>query len=332
MKSFDGRLAVVTGAGMGLGRELARQLAAQGCSVAMCDISRTTLEETVRIVEQDGLRPGVRLSIHVADVSDESQLIRFRDELAEEHGRRALDLLVNNAGIGGTPSFIHDDRERWDKIFDVCWRGVYLGCRVFLSMLLASKEAHIANIASANGFWASVGPGRPYGAYASAKFAVKGFTEALITDLRLNAPNITCSVSMPGHIGTSFPTNSRKSLAGNDDASFSEADIARGRVTLSQTIGEQALAMNDGEIRALLAERERRYLEDAPLSPAAAAEIVLSGIRAGKWRILVGEDAAVVDQMVRESPEDAYEPEFFDRFCARVSSVGSTLSMPASVG
>ena len=86
-------------------------------------------------------------------------------------------------------------------------------------MLLKADEGHIVNTCSVNGFWASVGLGVPHTAYSAAKFAVKGFTEALINDLRLNAPHIKCSVVMPGHIGTSIVSNSRKVQTGNDSTS-----------------------------------------------------------------------------------------------------------------
>ena len=83
-------------------------------------------------------------------------------------------------------------------------------------MLLKADRGHIVNTCSVNGFWASLGPTIPHTAYSAAKFAVKGFTEALLTDLRINAPHIKCSVVMPGHIGTSIVTNSRKIQSGND--------------------------------------------------------------------------------------------------------------------
>src|SRR5205085_8398952 len=114
----------------------------------------------------------------------------------------------NNAGIGGGGSFVVDDRAEWDATFAVTWGGVYSCTRVFLPMLLASTEGHVVNTSSVNGFWASLGPNIPNTAYSAAKFAVKGFTEALVTDLRVNAPHISASVVMPGHIGTGIVLNS----------------------------------------------------------------------------------------------------------------------------
>ena len=83
---------------------------------------------------------------------------------------------------------ITDSRAEWERTFNVCWGGVYLGVRTFLPMLQAADEAHIVNTSSVNGFWASLGPNVSHTAYAAAKFAVKGFTEALITDLRAQRP------------------------------------------------------------------------------------------------------------------------------------------------
>jgi len=95
--------------------------------------------------------------------------------------------------------------------------------------MLQADAAHIINTSSVNGFWASVGPRVSHMAYCAAKFAVKGFTEALITDLRLHAPHIKCSVVMPGHIGTSIVANSRRIRSGNDTDMLSAAEIAQAR-------------------------------------------------------------------------------------------------------
>src|SRR6267378_6330745 len=93
-------------------------------------------------------------------------------------------------------SLIVNSCEEWERTFNVCWGSVYNGTRAFLPLLLKAEEGHIVNASSVNGFWASIGPHLPQTAYAAAKFAVKGFTEALITDLRINAPHIKCSVVM----------------------------------------------------------------------------------------------------------------------------------------
>jgi NAD(P)-dependent dehydrogenase (short-subunit alcohol dehydrogenase family) len=264
VKSFEGKFAVVTGGGTGMGRELARQLAAEGCSVAMCDVSQTNMAETKALIEQARPPQGTRVSAHVADVSDEAQLIRFRDDAVREHEADVLHLLFNNAGIGGGGGFVNEPRESWERTFNICWGGVYLGCRTFLPLMLEAPEAHIVNTASVNGFWASLGPSVSHTAYAAAKFAVRGFTEALITDLRLNAPNIKCSVVMPGHIGTSIVGNSRSVLTGREDDQLSPEELAAVRTRLARTLGEAAHGLTGEQVAALMAEQHRRFWRTRP--------------------------------------------------------------------
>lgn len=315
MKDFAGKLAVVTGGGTGMGRELARQLIAEGCSVAMCDVSDRNMAQTIALAEADGVPQGCKITAHVADVSDEAALIRFRDEMAKAHDAAHLHLLFNNAGIGGGGSIVADDRAEWERTFNVCWGGVYFGVRTFLPLLLAAPEAHIVNTASINGFWASLGPHVSHTAYAAAKFAVKGFTEALVTDLRLNAPHVKCSVVMPGHIGTSIAANSRKVIRGTEEDALSADELARARLRMTRA-GIDAAAIPDAAIQAMVAEQARRFLEDAPMSAAEAATVILDGVKAEHWRILVGEDAKIIDRMVREAPEQAYELDFFQKMAA----------------
>jgi NAD(P)-dependent dehydrogenase (short-subunit alcohol dehydrogenase family) len=316
MKDFAGKIAVVTGGGTGMGRELARQLVAEGCNVAMCDVSAEAMAETKRLCEAEKLPQGLRVTTHVADVSIEDQLKRFRDELAEQQAIDKIHLLFNNAGIGGAGSFFTNTREQWERTFNICWGGVYLGIRTFLPMLMKADEGHIINTSSVNGFWASVGLGVSHTAYSAAKFAVKGLTEALINDLRLHAPHIRCSVVMPGHIGTSIVSNTRRVQSGSER--LSENEIGQARVRL-KTVGVEGVdQMSDEDIQALAAERARSFLEDAPTTAAQAARIILDGVKAGKWRILVGEDAHKLDERVRRDPENAYTPEFYKSFAEEV--------------
>jgi NAD(P)-dependent dehydrogenase (short-subunit alcohol dehydrogenase family) len=317
MKDFAGKIAVITGGGTGMGRELARQLVAEGCNVAMCDVSTDAMAETKRLCEVEKLPQGLRITTHVADVSIEEQLLRFRDEIAEQQATDRIHLLFNNAGVGGGGSLFTSSREQWEKTFNICWGGVYLGVRTFLPMLVKADEAHIVNTSSVNGFWATIGPGFSHTAYSAAKFAVKGFTEALITDLRLNAPHVKCSVVMPGHIGTSIVSNSRKVLSGTGSDRLTEAELPLARARLV-AIGIDASNMSDEEVQAVAAERARRFRDDAPMTAAAAAKVILDGVKAERWRILVGDDAKRLDERVRQTPEQAYDPEFFQSFAAEV--------------
>jgi NAD(P)-dependent dehydrogenase (short-subunit alcohol dehydrogenase family) len=317
MKDFAGKIAVVTGGGTGMGRELARQLVAEGCNVAMCDVSADAMAETKRLCEVERLPQGLRITTHIADVSIEDQLLRFRDELIEQQATDKIHLLFNNAGIGGGGSLFANTREQWERTFNICWGGVYLGVRTFLPLLVKADEGHIVNTSSVNGFWATVGLGVSHTSYSAAKFAVKGFTEALINDLRLNAPHIKCSVVMPGHIGTSILSNSRKVQSGTDSDRLTDNEIALIRARLAAS-GADTSTMSDEDVQAGAAERARNFRDEAPTTAAAAAKIILDGVKAERWRILVGADAQRIDQLVRQTPERAYEAEFFQSFAAEV--------------
>ena len=313
MKDFAGKIAVITGGGTGMGRELARQLVAEGCNVAMCDVSAEAMAETKRLCEVEKLPQGLRVTTHIADVSIEDQLKRFRDELSQLQATDKIHLLFNNAGIGGGGSLFTNTREQWERTFNICWGGVYLGVRTFMPMLLKASEGHIVNTSSVNGFWASVGAGVSHTAYSAAKFAVKGFTEALINDLRLNAPHIKCSVVMPGHIGTSIISNSRKIQSGTESDSLSANEILAARQRL-KGMGIDQTSMSDEDVQQIALDRARTFREEAPTTASAAAKTILDGVKEGRWRILVGDDAHWLDERVRESPERAYDAEFYQSF------------------
>jgi NAD(P)-dependent dehydrogenase (short-subunit alcohol dehydrogenase family) len=297
-----------------MGRELARQLSAEGCHVAMCDVSAENMAETKELCESEA-PAGTRVTTFVADVSAEADVDAFRDAVARDLATQHVNLLFNNAGIGGGGSFVDDDRSEWDKTFAVCWGGVYHGCRAFLPMLLAADEGHVVNTSSVNGFWASLGPLVPHTAYSAAKFAVKGFTEALISDFRVNAPHLRASVVMPGHIGTSIAINSSR-LHGRDPKELTDEHLVQVRGRLEK-MGLDPAGASDEDIRQTMQQRAEDFRDNAPLSAAQAATIILDGVRAKRWRILVGDDAAMLDAMVREDPESAYDPEFLERLHAR---------------
>src|ERR1700682_57945 len=284
MKDFAGKIAVITGGGTGMGRELARQLVAEGCNVAMCDVSAEAMAETKRLCEVERLPQGLRITAHIADVSIEDQLLRFRDELIEQQATDKIHLLFNNAGIGGGGRLVTNTSEQWDRTFNICWGGVYLGVRTFLPLLLKADEGHIVNTSSVNGFWASVGLGVSHTAYSAAKFAVKGFTEALINDLRLNAPHIKCSVVMPGHIGTSIVSNTRKVQSGTDSDRLNENEVLATRQRL-KGMGIDTEPMSDEDIQKIALDRAQKFHDEAPTTAAAAAKIILDGVKAGRWGV-----------------------------------------------
>ena len=305
MENFNNKIAVVTGGGTGMGRELVRQLAKEGCHVAMCDVIEENMLETYEIVSRES--PGITLTKHVCDVSNEEQVIRFKDEVLSEQKTETINLLFNNAGIGGGGSFIDSSREEWERCFAVCWYGVYYCSRAFMPSMVASSEGHLINTSSINGFWASLG-GTPHTSYSAAKFAVKGFSEALLDDFRMNAPHLGVSVVMPGHIGTSIAINTGKILNANSNGTSVERSdeemqkVKENMIKLGAPVHNQSL----DQIRDIIKERANSFKEDAPTTAAEAATVILDGVKENKWRILIGEDAKALDKWVRESPEDAY--------------------------
>ena len=224
------------------------------------DVSEEGMAETRRLCEAAGLPQGLRITAHLADVSDAAQVERFRDEVAERHGTDKVHLLFNNAGIGGGGSMIVHERSEWERTFNICWFGVYYCTRAFLPMMLKADRGHIVNTSSVNGFWATLGPGFAHTAYSTAKFAVKGFTESLIEDLRTNAPHVRAVLVMPGYIATNIVGNSMRAFGLTDEVEIEKANAG--------------------------------WQENAPTSAAEAATVILDGVRSGEWRILVGEDAA----------------------------------------
>jgi NAD(P)-dependent dehydrogenase (short-subunit alcohol dehydrogenase family) len=310
MDSFTGKLAVVTGGGSGMGRELTRQLAAQGCSVAACDLNPDAMADTVAIAQAEAPAE-VRITGHACDVADEAQVLQFRDELLAAHASDHVDLVFSNAGAGGGDSFIRSRREEWERVFAINWWGVYYCARAFLPLLIASGDGVLVNTSSVNGFWASLGPGVPQTAYSTAKFAVRGFTEALIEDLRSNAPQVRVALVLPGHVGTDIVTNSLMAQGmpapeRMSDAQAEEIIPPRIRNRLIQA-GVLPEAANAEDLRQFLVQGNADFRDKAPVSPAQAATIILDGVRAGIWRILIGQDAAMIDERVRAKPEAAYD-------------------------
>ena len=299
MKDFTGKIAVITGGGTGMGRELARALTAEGCSVALCDVSEANMAETQRLC-LSAAPQGTRVTTFRADVAIEAEMNAWADAVRKDLDTDKIHLLFNNAGIGGGGSFVAGERAAWERTFAICFYGVIHGVRAFLPLLRNASEGHIVNTSSVNGFWATLGPGRPHTAYSAAKFAVKGFTEALIEDLAVNAPHIKCSVVMPGHIGTEIAGTSMR-IQGQiaEELRFPPTDQAADPNALTQ---DEIIEIANASFR-----------DSAPMSSAEAANVILNGVRAGQWRILVGKDAEFLDQCVRADPDNAYTTEFVSK-------------------
>jgi NAD(P)-dependent dehydrogenase (short-subunit alcohol dehydrogenase family) len=298
VQDFAGKIAVITGGGTGMGRELAVQLAAAGAHVSMCDLSEENMAETAVRARAAAPASDIRISTHTADVSDEAAMLVFRDEALAAHDADHINLLFNNAGLSGGGSVFTDSREAWDRCFNVCFHGVRWGTLAFLDALVKSDEGHIVNTSSVNGFWASIGADRPHTAYSAAKFAVKGFTEALITDLAVNAPHVNASVVMPGHIGTNI-------------------------VASSMNYGSRGLTDEERELAKLA---DQMFHDMAPTTAAEAATVILTGVREERWRILVGDDAHKLDDAVRANPEAAYDAGFGDMLFSELRGAADAMN------
>src|SRR5262249_24293197 len=197
---------------------------------------------------------------------------------------------------GGGNSFLTGSRDAWDKTFAVDWGGVYHSMRAFAGMIVASADAYVVNTSSVNGVWASLSPGIPHTAYSAAKFARKGVTEALMEDFRVNAPHVKVAVVMPGHVGTDIVLNSRALLG---------VDLDEARRQMARR-GLPTDGLSDDDIHNMMRMFGEMFRDTAPVSAEQAATIILDGVRAGKWRILVGDDAVTIDEAVRRDPENAY--------------------------
>ena len=197
MRSFQDRVAVVTGAGSGIGQAVSVELARRGCHVAMMDIAQPGLEDTARQVQALGRKT----LIQVLDVGDRGQMQAFADAVQSELG--GAHIVVNNAGVNLTTSFQHGSIEDWEWIVQINLWGVIYGCKLFLPQLLAKDEAHIVNLSSIFGI-----VGVPsQSAYCATKFAVKGLTETLHIELQDTAVGVTCV--HPGAIATNIIGNGR---------------------------------------------------------------------------------------------------------------------------
>src|SRR3979411_2174641 len=183
-------VAVVTGAGSGIGRGLARQLAAAGSALALADIEGAGLEQTAASLSERG----VQLTTHIVDVSDESAMQAFAKEVVAKHGR--VTLLINNAGVAlhGRFEEISLDDLRW--LVGINFWGVGYGVKSLRPILKKERRAHIVNISSVFGIVAPAGQS----AYSASKFAVRGFTEALRHELEGTSVFVSCV--HPGGIRT----------------------------------------------------------------------------------------------------------------------------------
>ena len=264
MSSVHGKVAAVTGAGSGIGRELAYGLARRGARLALADVDEVGLAETAAAATS----LGAEVRTTRLDVSDREAVLAFAAEVVGHFG--VVHQIYNNAGIasrGGT--VLEADWAALDRVLAVNLSGVVNGTKAFLPHLLASGDGHVVNISSLNGIMAQSG----LSAYCASKFAVRGFTEALHAEMLAGGHPVRVTVVHPGGVKTNIA-----------NAALAEAERAG---TLSAEHRERARAYNDKLLR---------------LPADKAAHTILTGVEAGRPRVMVGTDAKAVDLLVRLLP------------------------------
>ena len=269
MKSFSGKVAAVTGAGSGIGRALALDLAGRGCHLALCDVNEGALSATAGAARRIG-RSGVEITGARVDVADRDAVYGWAEETAGEHGQ--VNLIFNNAGVGFGSTIEGADYEDFEWLFGINFWGVVYGTKAFLPYLKASGEGHVVNVSSV--FALVSVPGQ--GTYNAAKAAVRGFTDTLRMELEMENVPVSATSVFPGGIKTNIARNSR------------------GNASL-QEIGLDA------------ANSREKFDESFVTDPDKAAATILQAVEKNKRRVLVGPDAHVIDALVRLLP-GAYQP------------------------
>ena len=257
MKLTPDTVAVVTGAGSGIGRALALSLGARSCALALADVNAAALGETAALVSKT-LTPKVTTSL--VNVADLAAVSRFASEVEEQHG--GAQLLINNAGVALGGTFEEVSLEDFAWLMDINFWGVVYGTKAFLPQMQRQAVAHIVNVSSVFGLAGP--PGQT--AYAASKFAVRGFTESLRAELKGTPVAVSCV--HPGGIKTNIAVNARTTVT--DPA----------RLTVEQKRWENLLKM----------------------PPEEAATIIIRGIERNSPRILIGNDARLLDALARLSP------------------------------
>jgi NAD(P)-dependent dehydrogenase (short-subunit alcohol dehydrogenase family) len=265
MRSFSGKVAAITGAGSGIGRALALELAQRGAHLALSDVNATTLAETAAACESFG---GL-VTVATVDVARRDVVEAWADQAARDHGK--VNLVFNNAGVAlaGTLEGVSLDDFEW--LMGIDFWGVVYGTKAFLPHLRASSEGHVVNISSVFGITAAP----LQGTYNAAKFAVRGFTEALRLELELTNAPVSATCVHPGGIQTNIARDAR----------------------YSSSMG--ALVSNEQASRLAF---EKLFIT----SPESAAKTILRAVQRNRRRVLVGVDAHVLDLLVRLAPALAH--------------------------
>ncbi|MGK0225437.1 MAG: short-subunit dehydrogenase [Thermoproteota archaeon] len=246
MKTFTGRVAAITGAGSGIGRALAEELARRGTQLALSDIDEVGLAETVRRCEG----AGVKVTSHVLDVADKDAVFMWADEAAGEHGK--INLIINNAGVDLSATFEGASYDDFEWLMNINFWGVVHGTKAFLPHLRAAGEGHVVNISSVFGLVSIP----MQSAYNAAKFGVRGFTDALRIELDIERCGVSATTIHPGGIKTNIARNARidpsASAFGDDPADFSTDFDKMARTTPDKAAQQILRAVSRNRRRALI--------------------------------------------------------------------------------
>ena len=275
MKSFKDKVAVITGAGSGMGRYLAVLLDKDGADVSVCDVNEETLNETVEMLR----KYNVSVSSHLLDVSDKEAIEALPGKVIEQHGK--VDMVFNNAGVTTGTHFKDMDENNWDWVMGINFDGVINSTRAFIPHMVDSPEAAIVNTSSIFGMVAV--PGQTV--YHATKFAVRGFTESLAMEMKETNPNLQIHCVHPGHIGTNIAA----------DARFDEENFNQDETQVSNSIFTRNAPKSQKEMGDLFRE--------GGMHPSKAAEIILNGVKKNKTRIFIGLDAKLLDLSQRIFPK-----------------------------
>ncbi len=241
IKGFEDKVAVVTGGGSGIGQELARQLADKGCHLALVDVNRKGMQQTRKKL----LKSGVKISMHVADVSDRESMTALADEVIAEHGQ--VNLLFNNAGITYAKTFEGHTLEDWERIIGINLWGVIYGCHFFLPYLKAQAgAAHIINLSSMVAF---MGPPEQT-SYSTTKSAIKGFSESRWAELHGEGVGVT--VVHPGAIRTGIMDEALKSAEDQDAFARTKALVDKMAMPVDKAAKKSLKAVKKDRMRVVI--------------------------------------------------------------------------------
>lgn len=229
MKSFSGKVAAITGSGSGIGQATAIALAKEGCHLAISDISRESLDNTIELLAGYP----VNISTHVVDVSDREAVYKYAEDTVATHGK--VNLIMNNAGVGLGETVDNMSYENFEWLMNINFWGVVYGTKAFLPHLKQAGEGHIINISSVFGIISVP----TQSAYNAAKFAVRGFTESLREELDIAGDPVSATCVHPGGVKTNIARNSRMGDMGSMSIGDKE-DVANMFEKIAMTTPETA--------------------------------------------------------------------------------------------